>query len=77
MQALLALLFLSSSGVARAQGVTRVDLELVLAVDTSGSVNSTEFKLQIDGLVEVSTASASSVTRSASSADPSPGFAPI
>ena len=52
MQALLALLFLSSSGVARAQGVTRVDLELVLAVDTSGSVNSTEFKLQTDGLVE-------------------------
>ncbi len=34
-----------------AQTMTRVDLELVLAVDTSGSVDSNEYKLQIEGLV--------------------------
>lgn len=34
-----------------AQTATRVDLELVLAVDTSGSVDSNEYKLQIEGLV--------------------------
>ncbi len=41
----------SSSESPHAQGLTRVDLELVLAVDTSGSVNSAEFDLQIEGLV--------------------------
>ena len=50
--AALALALTSSSGGPRAQGLTRVDLELVLAVDTSGSVNSDEFELQIEGLVQ-------------------------
>ncbi|MCH8238488.1 MAG: DUF1194 domain-containing protein [Proteobacteria bacterium] len=36
---------------ASAQPLTRVDLELVLAVDTSGSVDETEYNLQIEGLV--------------------------
>ncbi|MFQ5625230.1 MAG: DUF1194 domain-containing protein [Methyloligellaceae bacterium] len=36
---------------ASAKPLTRVDLELVLAVDTSGSVDSSEFELQIEGLV--------------------------
>ncbi len=35
----------------RAQTATRVDLELVLAVDTSGSVDSNEYKLQVEGLI--------------------------
>jgi hypothetical protein len=43
---------LTSSQGPRAQGITRVDLELVLAVDTSGSVNTSEFELQIEGLVQ-------------------------
>ncbi len=50
--AALALALMSSSGGPRAQSMTRVDLELVLAVDTSGSVNSSEFELQIEGLVK-------------------------
>ena len=32
----------------RALSMTKVDLELVLAVDTSGSVDSNEYRLQID-----------------------------
>ncbi|MHA1165430.1 MAG: DUF1194 domain-containing protein [Alphaproteobacteria bacterium] len=43
---------MSSSDGPRAQSMTRVDLELVLAVDISGSVNSSEFDLQIEGLVQ-------------------------
>ena len=39
------------AGSACAQTRTPVDLELVLAIDTSGSVNGTEYQLQIDGLV--------------------------
>ncbi len=35
-----------------AQTMTRVDLELVLAIDTSGSVDSDEYRLQIEGLVQ-------------------------
>lgn len=35
-----------------AQGVIPVDLELVLAVDTSGSVDTREYELQIKGLVK-------------------------
>ncbi|MDA7946818.1 MAG: DUF1194 domain-containing protein [Hyphomicrobiaceae bacterium] len=35
---------------AYAQGGVRVDLELVLAVDTSGSVDTREYELQIEGL---------------------------
>ena len=46
------MVLLASPGSPRAQGLTRVDLELVLAMDTSGSVNSTEFDLQIEGLVQ-------------------------
>ncbi len=38
--------------VAGARSQTRVDLELVLAVDTSGSVDASEFELQIEGLVQ-------------------------
>ena len=34
-----------------ARALTRVDLELVLAVDISGSVDSSEFRLQIEGIV--------------------------
>ncbi len=37
---------------AYAQGAIPVDLELVLAIDTSGSVDSREYKLQIEGLVK-------------------------
>jgi hypothetical protein len=37
---------------ALAQVATRVDLELVLAVDTSGSVDSNEYHLQIEGLIQ-------------------------
>ena len=44
-----AVLVLAQMGGANSQ--TRVDLELVLAVDTSGSVDSSEFELQIEGLV--------------------------
>ena len=43
---------LTSHGVARAQSMKRVDLELVLAVDTSGSVDSNEYQLQIEGLIQ-------------------------
>ena len=35
-----------------AQGTIPVDLELVLAIDTSGSVDSREYNLQIEGLVK-------------------------
>lgn len=50
--AVLVMALLPSSDGPRAQGMKRVDLELVLAVDTSGSVNSAEFELQIEGLVQ-------------------------
>ena len=40
------------SGNINAQPMQRVDLELVLAVDTSGSVDSNEYQLQIEGLVQ-------------------------
>ena len=39
-------------GSPHAQTMKRVDLELVLAVDTSGSVDSKEYQLQIEGLVQ-------------------------
>ncbi len=42
---------LALTQMAAAQPLTRVDLELVLAVDTSGSVDASEFELQIEGLV--------------------------
>ena len=51
---LVATLLLSLSGLsdgpASAQSGNEVDLELVLAVDASGSVNAREFKLQLDGI---------------------------
>lgn len=50
--AALAIALQLSAGSLRAQGMTRVDLELVLAVDTSGSVNTSEFELQVEGLVQ-------------------------
>jgi hypothetical protein len=43
---------LAIPGISYAQTMSRVDLELVLAVDTSGSVDSSEYKLQIEGLVQ-------------------------
>ncbi len=42
----------SLSDRASAQGFIPVDLELVLAVDTSGSVDTREYELQIEGLVK-------------------------
>ncbi len=44
--------FFSTHERASAQGVIPVDLELVLAVDTSGSVDTREYELQIEGLVK-------------------------
>jgi len=44
--------FFSMHERASAQGVIPVDLELVLAVDTSGSVDTREYELQIEGLVK-------------------------
>jgi Protein of unknown function (DUF1194) len=40
-----------AAGIAPAQAQTAVDLQLVLAVDVSGSVNQTRFELQRDGYV--------------------------
>jgi Protein of unknown function (DUF1194) len=45
---LLACLVAPASG--RAQQATQVDLQLVLAVDSSGSINADEFRLQMEGL---------------------------
>ncbi len=50
--AVLCVALLTSHGVARAQSMKRVDLELVLAVDTSGSVDNNEYQLQIEGLIQ-------------------------
>lgn len=52
MIAALAMHVVAMGGKAFSQGMERVDLELVLAVDTSGSINSSEYKLQIEGLVQ-------------------------
>lgn len=43
---------LALTQIAAAKPLTRVDLELVLAVDTSGSVDDFEYELQIEGLVQ-------------------------
>lgn len=43
---------LALTQMAAAKPLTRVDLELVLAVDTSGSVDNSEYELQIEGLVQ-------------------------
>lgn len=40
----------SSWAQAKADGVLAVDLELVLAVDTSGSIDRSEYRLQMDGI---------------------------
>jgi len=41
---------LVAPGPGRAQEATQVDLQLVLAVDSSGSINADEFRLQMEGL---------------------------
>lgn len=51
---LAAFMFLFAASIPRyeAQALTPVDLELVLAVDTSGSVDTREYELQIEGLIK-------------------------
>jgi hypothetical protein len=48
--AVLAMSCLGAPGPGRAQQAIPVDLQLVLAVDSSGSINADEFRLQMEGL---------------------------
>ena len=48
--AVLLLAFLFHPAAGRAQQAIPVDLQLILAVDSSGSINADEFRLQMDGL---------------------------